>query len=102
MTNQVVSRFRYKRLHYRHPLPIYRESQLPDIQDTVSLQRSVPHIETGVEKDEEEEVLVYVLVSDWSTCFLLWALFLGISRQREASDYRAHCILTCSIEMIFL
>ncbi|KAI8147612.1 enhancer of polycomb-like-domain-containing protein [Fennellomyces sp. T-0311] len=55
MTNQMVSRFREKKLSVKHPLPIYKESQLPDINDAVNIQRSVGNIETGVEKDEEEE-----------------------------------------------
>lgn len=54
---QMVSRFRVKKLSPKHPLPIYKESQLPDIGDAANVQRSVPQIETGVEKEEEEEVL---------------------------------------------
>ncbi|KAI9486070.1 MAG: enhancer of polycomb-like-domain-containing protein [Benjaminiella poitrasii] len=55
MTNQMVSRFRVKKLSPKHPLPIYKESQLPDLSDAVNIQRAVPQIETGVEKEEEEE-----------------------------------------------
>ncbi|KAI8148864.1 enhancer of polycomb-like-domain-containing protein [Fennellomyces sp. T-0311] len=51
----MVSRFRVKKLSPKHPLPIYKESQLPDIADAANIQRSVPQIETGVEKEEEEE-----------------------------------------------
>ncbi|KAI7856593.1 enhancer of polycomb-like-domain-containing protein [Circinella umbellata] len=51
----MVSRFRVKKLSPKHPLPIYKESQLPDISDAANIQRSVPQIETGVEKEEEEE-----------------------------------------------
>ncbi|KAI9275855.1 enhancer of polycomb-like-domain-containing protein [Phascolomyces articulosus] len=51
----MVSRFRVKKLSPKHPLPIYKESQLPDISDAANVQRSVPQIETGVEKEEEEE-----------------------------------------------
>ncbi|KAI8071471.1 enhancer of polycomb-like-domain-containing protein [Gongronella butleri] len=55
MTN-VVSRFRVKKLSPKHPLPIYKESQLPDLIDPASIiQRAVPQVETGVEKEEEEE-----------------------------------------------
>ncbi|CEP19141.1 hypothetical protein [Parasitella parasitica] len=55
MPIQMVSRFRVKKLSPKHPLPIFKESQLPDLIDPASLQRSVPQIETGVEKEEEEE-----------------------------------------------
>ncbi|CEP11311.1 hypothetical protein [Parasitella parasitica] len=51
----MVSRFRVKKLSPKHPLPIYKEYQLPDLQDVANTQRSVPQIETGVEKEEEEE-----------------------------------------------
>lgn len=52
----MVSRFRVKKLSPRHPLPVFRESQLPDLTDAANVQRAVPQIETGVEKEEEEEV----------------------------------------------
>ncbi|ORZ24141.1 enhancer of polycomb-like-domain-containing protein [Absidia repens] len=52
----MVSRFRVKKLSPKHPLPIYKESQLPDLVDPANIiQRAVPQIETGVEKEEEEE-----------------------------------------------
>ncbi|GAB5586115.1 Enhancer of polycomb-like protein 1 [Umbelopsis nana] len=51
----MVSRFRVKKLSPKHPLTIYKESQLPDIHDAGNLQRAVPLIETGVDKDEEDE-----------------------------------------------
>lgn len=53
----MVSRFRVKKLSPKHPLPVYKESQLPDITDASNVQRAVPQIETGVEKEEEEEVI---------------------------------------------
>jgi hypothetical protein len=58
MTNQMVSRFRVKKLSPKHPLPVYKEYQLPDLTDAANIQRAVPQIETGVEKEEEEEVSV--------------------------------------------
>lgn len=61
MPVQMVSRFRVKKLSPKHPLPIFKESQLPDLIDPANIQRSVPQIETGVEKEEEEEVI---------TCFI--------------------------------
>lgn len=55
MTNQMVSRFRVKKLSPKHPLPVFKEYQLPDLTDVTNIQRAVPQIETGVEKEEEEE-----------------------------------------------
>ncbi|KAG0173931.1 Enhancer of polycomb-like protein 1 [Apophysomyces sp. BC1015] len=55
MTSQMVSRFRVKKLSNKHLLPIYKESQLPDLVDVANIQRAAPQIETGVEKEEEEE-----------------------------------------------
>lgn len=55
----MVSRFRVKKLSPKHPLPIFKEYQLPDLQDAANAQRSVPQIETGVEKEEEEEVIYH-------------------------------------------
>lgn len=58
MTNQMVSRFRVKKLSPKHPLPVFKEYQLPDLTDVTNIQRAVPQIETGVEKEEEEEVCI--------------------------------------------
>ncbi|KAI9303208.1 enhancer of polycomb-like-domain-containing protein [Cunninghamella echinulata] len=55
MTNQLATRFRKKKLSNKQPLPIYKESQLSDLGDISNLQRADPQIETGVEKEEEEE-----------------------------------------------
>ncbi|ORY90988.1 enhancer of polycomb-like-domain-containing protein [Syncephalastrum racemosum] len=51
----MVSPLRVKKLSAKHALPIFKESQLPDIHDEANTRRSVPQIETGVEKEEEEE-----------------------------------------------
>jgi hypothetical protein len=56
----MVSRFRVKQPSAKQPLPIYKESQLPDLIDATAIQRAAPQIETGVEKEEEEEVCVSV------------------------------------------
>ncbi|ORX55570.1 hypothetical protein DM01DRAFT_1334963 [Hesseltinella vesiculosa] len=55
MSSSMVPRFRVKKLSPKHLLPVYKESQLPDFSDASYLQRDVPQIETGVEKEEEEE-----------------------------------------------
>ena len=71
MVNQMVSRFRVKKLSPKHPLPVYKEYQLPDLSDAANIQRAVPQIETGVEKEEEEEVGYFARVLH--TCYVyLW------------------------------
>lgn len=59
MPVQMVSRFRVKQPSAKQPLPIYKESQLPDLIDATAIQRAAPQIETGVEKEEEEEVCIF-------------------------------------------
>ncbi|CAO3587997.1 unnamed protein product [Absidia cylindrospora] len=52
----MATRFRVKKLSPRQPLTIYTESQLLDLADSDNIiQRAVPQIETGVDKEEEEE-----------------------------------------------
>lgn len=63
MTNNLVSRFRVKKLSPKQRLPVYKASQLPDLlDDAIKLNRSVPIIETGVEKEEEEEVRMMMMM----------------------------------------
>jgi hypothetical protein len=50
------SRFRVKRLKFDQSLAIHRQSDLPDLDDQLHGQRSAPQVETGVDKEEEEEV----------------------------------------------
>jgi hypothetical protein len=45
------SRFRVKRLKFDQSLTIYRQSDLPDLDDQVNGQRSAPQVETGVDKE---------------------------------------------------
>ncbi|KAI9316178.1 enhancer of polycomb-like-domain-containing protein [Dichotomocladium elegans] len=55
MTTKTMTNLRGRKLPNKLPLPVFRESQLPDLDDSANLQRSAPQIETGVEKEEEEE-----------------------------------------------
>jgi hypothetical protein len=50
------SRFRVKRLKFDQSLTIHRQCDLPDFDDHANGQRSAPQVETGVDKEEEEEV----------------------------------------------
>jgi hypothetical protein len=49
----MVTTFRVRKITAKLPLPIFRESDLPDMEN---IQRHAPEIETGVEKEEETEV----------------------------------------------
>lgn len=52
--------FRARQVDYTKPLPIYLNHDLPDLQDFAAINRSVPQMPTGMEKDEEA-VSVYIL-----------------------------------------
>ncbi|KAI8053804.1 enhancer of polycomb-like-domain-containing protein [Syncephalis plumigaleata] len=47
--------FRSRKVDAKRPLPVYRASEIPDLDENLSAQRSVPLVDTGVEKDEETE-----------------------------------------------
>uniref|UniRef100_A0A671RRX2 Enhancer of polycomb homolog n=1 Tax=Sinocyclocheilus anshuiensis TaxID=1608454 RepID=A0A671RRX2_9TELE len=47
--------FRARALDAAKPLPIYRNKDLPDLTDCVSINRTVPQMPTGMEKEEESE-----------------------------------------------
>uniref|UniRef100_A0A8C9SFI7 Enhancer of polycomb homolog n=1 Tax=Scleropages formosus TaxID=113540 RepID=A0A8C9SFI7_SCLFO len=47
--------FRARALDAAKPLPVYRNRDLPDLGDCVSINRTVPQMPTGMEKEEESE-----------------------------------------------
>uniref|UniRef100_A0A665X891 Enhancer of polycomb homolog n=1 Tax=Echeneis naucrates TaxID=173247 RepID=A0A665X891_ECHNA len=47
--------FRARALDAAKPLPVYRNRDLPDLTDCVSINRAVPQMPTGMEKEEELE-----------------------------------------------
>ncbi|KAJ8247110.1 hypothetical protein GJAV_G00258860 [Gymnothorax javanicus] len=47
--------FRARALDAAKPLPVYRDKDLPDLNDCVSINRAVPQMPTGMEKEEESE-----------------------------------------------
>uniref|UniRef100_A0A671S2G8 Enhancer of polycomb homolog n=1 Tax=Sinocyclocheilus anshuiensis TaxID=1608454 RepID=A0A671S2G8_9TELE len=47
--------FRARALDAAKPLPIYHNKDLPDLTDCVSINRAVPQMPTGMEKEEESE-----------------------------------------------
>jgi hypothetical protein len=52
MMNKAKS-FRSRKVDAKRPLSVYRASEIPDLDENLSAQRSVPLVDTGVEKDEE-------------------------------------------------
>ncbi|OCT61050.1 hypothetical protein XELAEV_18047078mg [Xenopus laevis] len=47
--------FRARALDATKPLPIFRGNDMPDLNDCVSINRAVPQMPTGMEKEEESE-----------------------------------------------
>lgn len=47
--------FRARQVDHTKPLPIYFNNDLPDLQDFAAINRSVPQMPTGMEKEEETE-----------------------------------------------
>ncbi|XP_062862268.1 enhancer of polycomb homolog 2 isoform X2 [Trichomycterus rosablanca] len=47
--------FRARALDAAKPLPVYRNGDIPDVTDCVSISRGVPQMPTGMEKEEETE-----------------------------------------------
>lgn len=47
--------FRARQVDYGKPLPIYRSDELPDSSEVTNINRSVPQMPTGMEKEEEAE-----------------------------------------------
>ncbi|KAM5152543.1 enhancer of polycomb homolog 2 [Mantella aurantiaca] len=47
--------FRARALDAAKPLPVYRGKDMPDLNDCVSINRAVPQMPTGMEKEEESE-----------------------------------------------
>lgn len=45
--------FRARQLDATKPLPIYRSEEIPDLPDYAAINRSVPQMPTGMEKEEE-------------------------------------------------
>lgn len=54
--------FRARALDATKPMPVYRAEEIPDLPDFANINRSVPAMPTGMEK-EEETVHCFVLVT---------------------------------------
>jgi hypothetical protein len=60
--------FRARQVDYSKPLPIYLNHDLPDLQDFAAINRSVPQMPTGMEKDEEAVSLNISLINLKNNC----------------------------------
>ncbi|KAG2216831.1 hypothetical protein INT45_005157 [Circinella minor] len=67
MTNQMVSRFREKKVSYKKAMTVYKTSQPDVLKEAVDAQRSVGNIESGVEKEEEDEYDLQAVLSEAKT-----------------------------------
>lgn len=45
--------FRARALDATKPMPVYKACEIPDIKDFAQINRSVPQMPTGMEKEEE-------------------------------------------------
>ena len=67
--------FRSRQVDFTKPLPIYLSHDLPDLQDFAAINRSVPQMPTGMEKDEEAvrktSQLYKHIVAFVHNCFLI-------------------------------
>ncbi|KAG0043901.1 Enhancer of polycomb-like protein 1 [Gryganskiella cystojenkinii] len=55
MKSNVGARFRTRKINHKQLLRVYRAVDIPDLDESLNLQRSIPQTETGVDKEEESE-----------------------------------------------
>uniref|UniRef100_T1GZK4 Uncharacterized protein n=1 Tax=Megaselia scalaris TaxID=36166 RepID=T1GZK4_MEGSC len=51
--------FRARALDPSKPMPIYLAEELPDLQEYSAINRAVPQMPSGMEKEEESEALTF-------------------------------------------
>ncbi|KNE60187.1 hypothetical protein AMAG_18482 [Allomyces macrogynus ATCC 38327] len=61
------TKFRSRKLDPRRSLPVYRASQLKDLDDATTLARTLTEVATGVEKEEEKELHLQAAISLFAT-----------------------------------
>jgi len=59
--------FRARALDATKPMAVFKADEIPDLPDFATINRSVPQMPTGMEKEEETVRFLYVVfaVSDW-------------------------------------
>ena len=60
--------FRARALDVTKPMPVYRAEEIPDMPDFAAINRAVPQMPTGMEK-EEETVIIFRF---WRVAILFW------------------------------
>ncbi|KAL8183289.1 UNVERIFIED_CONTAM: hypothetical protein K2H54_034489 [Gekko kuhli] len=75
--------FRARALDAAKPLPIYRGKDMPDLNDCVSINRAVPQMPTGMEKEEESR-LIFIRFESGLT---VYELFSNVAPCRVDSKY---------------
>ena len=61
--------FRARALDATKPMPVYQKDELSDLQDYSVLNRAVPQMPSGMEKEEESvSILAYFLCPENSEC----------------------------------
>ncbi|KNE55516.1 hypothetical protein AMAG_01404 [Allomyces macrogynus ATCC 38327] len=61
------TKFRSRKIDPRRSLPVYRASQLKDLDDVTALTRMLTEVATGVEKEEEKELHLQAAISSFAT-----------------------------------
>lgn len=51
--------FRARALDVSKPMPVYRSDEIPDLPDFAAINRAVPQMPTGMEKEEESVGLLF-------------------------------------------
>ncbi|KAJ3363312.1 Enhancer of polycomb-like protein 1 [Allomyces arbusculus] len=61
------TKFRSRKLDPRRSLPVFRASQLKDLNDATALARTLTEVATGVDKEEEKELHLQAAISSFAT-----------------------------------
>lgn len=68
--------FRARALDAARPMPVYKAEDIPDLPDFATINRSVPQMPTGMEK--EEETVRLLLSESGHGCPPYWILLLPL------------------------
>lgn len=75
--------FRARALDASKPLPVFRCEDLPDLHEYASINRAVPQMPTGMEK--EEESVCFNGLNLWK--YAVWLYFLFLNDRRRPSFF---------------
>ena len=57
--------FRARALDAAKPMAIFRTDEIPDLPDYAAINRAVPQMPTGMEKEEETVSILRILAQNW-------------------------------------